>query len=78
MFAGYQANTSQLSGRNRMTTLSYLTLRLELMVIVLRVSRRLAFLVSSVGRMEGVGVASMMGIERSSFESMLASATSYF
>jgi hypothetical protein len=80
MSTGYQANMSRLSYRNRTSVLSYSTLRLERMVAVLRSSGklRLAFLVSLVDQIGGVGVTSMEGTERLSFRSALVSATSCF
>jgi hypothetical protein len=63
-----------------MSASSYLLVRLELLIVVLHASRRprLAFLISSVGHMAMVGVASKTRIERSSFESVFASAISRF
>jgi hypothetical protein len=69
-----------MSYRNPTSALSYLALRLELMVVVLRASERprLVFFVSSVGQMAGVRVASMAGIERSSLKCVPTSAASCF
>jgi hypothetical protein len=52
--AGCHANTSRLSCRNRTSTLSYLSSRMELMIAILRSSEnpRLILLVSSVGHIE--------------------------
>jgi hypothetical protein len=68
MSVGCHANTSWLSCRNRMSVSSYLAVRLELMIVVLRSSEkpRLALLVSSASRMVVVVDASFVGIVKSS------------
>lgn len=65
--------------RNRTSVSSYLGVRLELIVVVSRMSGmpRLALLVSSIGYISKVGVASRVRIKRLCFGSMSASVTSH-